>query len=269
MSVEIPFQNPDPELAEHVDDAWFGSFYKGKLFHGTGRFHKGFDGRDKSKPNGKVEDIFDCVARDGLQPQADHVAKLLFESDKTVSLTRERIYARYYAELFGADNLNQTSLLYRFGESEAWKAYYFGVTRNATLSRKNAGYTRAFAKNLVTRFSCEDLRRIRDVEFHRSRWLMNKVAIAGNYPVIFGVDRRDIPLLTMPYGLGFFEDRSKEPIQPAQIKIVEVPLAYVTETRDALRSLRLDHIQVVPMELAEIYSFRQGLRSCMAYSDKQ
>lgn len=263
MDKAIHYLDPNPELAAQVDGGWFDATYSGTLFHGTGRFHLGYDDGDKSKPNGKLVDIFAAVANQGLQPRADHISKLLFEAERTISLTRERIYARYYAELFGKDDLGNNSLQYTFGDAEDWREYYFSITRKATLSRRNAHYLPAFLKHLATRFNGTDLRRIKDVDFHRARWLMNRAAVAGNYPVIFGVNKKDVTLLPMPYGLGFFEDRTGDPIGPERIKLVEVPIASIAETRLALSKLGLDWVAVVPMELAEVYSFRRGLRACM------
>ena len=114
----ITITEPDRKLMWEADKLGLDRYYQDLLFHGTGRLHHGYNERNKSKPNGQLVDILEAVAREGIQPQEDIVAKLLLDSAATVSLTRERVYARYYGENFGSDHEGKTHLEYTFGGME-------------------------------------------------------------------------------------------------------------------------------------------------------
>ncbi len=262
MALNIPYQRPDSKLLEGYDDEVIQKLYAHTLFHGTGRLAKSFEGGDKSKPSGKLVDVLHSVADEGIKPQADHVARLLLSTEKTISLTRQRIYARVYAELFGGDQEGKNDLQYTFGSMEDWKKFYFDETAKGMKSYRNMRYIPVILRNLLLRFDSKERKLMGDFVHHQQRWFVNRAFTQRNHPLIFGVKEDAIQPVQLPYGLGFFEVRSGEIINPDAIRLVEAPLARVNEVREALSKLNLEGIQVIPMEIGEVMSFMSGLEAC-------
>lgn len=259
----IRFDTPTTDLLHEVDPGFYNDLYQNVLFHGTGRLHWGYDHGDKSRPNGELVDVLTAVANDGIRPQADHVSRLLLTSAETVSLTRERIYARCYGEFFGSDDQGSTHLAYAFGSMEEWRPYFFGETSRAMKSRVNAHYLPTAFKHLLTRFSLAEIRRVMDVKHHTARWLVNRATIQGNHPVIFGVEANAVSRLPLPHGLNFFESRTPKVIPPKDVKLIEVPLSKLVEVKALTAHSSLSHAVVVPIEHGEVYSFRRGIAECI------
>ncbi|MBI4836674.1 MAG: hypothetical protein HY817_05465 [Candidatus Abawacabacteria bacterium] len=258
----IRFDIPTRDLLNEVDIGFYNALYQNVLFHGTGRLHWGYAGGDKSHPNGQLIDILTAVANEGIKPQADHIARLLLRSAETVSLTRQRIYARCYGEFFGSDDQGSTDLAYVFGSMEGWQPYFFGETSRAMKSRVNAPYLPTAFKHLLTRFSLADIRRVMDVKHHTARWLVNRATIQGNHPVVFGVEIDAVTCLPLPHGLNFFESRTAKVIPPESVKLIEVPLSKIAEVKTITARSNLRHAVVLPIEHGEVHSFRRGIAAC-------
>lgn len=253
----INHQVPNNELIEAATSShsWLKDIYKDSLFHGTGRYAK-------SKTPGKLVDLYKAIAAEGIKPHPDHIARILLPVEETISLTKQRVYARCYAELFGADHNQETHLKYTFGTTEAWKAYYFQATERAMKSVRNIGYIPTAIEHILTRFDQEERKRVRDVQHHKDRWFANKALVEGNHPIIFGVKTAMVKPLTLPQGLDYFEFRTAEVIDPKSLHLIEVPLAYIASTREALAKTGLAHLTVIPMEIGEVLSFMDGVTKC-------
>lgn len=258
----MKFDTPPSDLLDQVDLGNYHTLCQDILFHGTGRLHWGYEGNDKSRPSGKLVDILTSVSHEGIKPQADHVARLLLDSAETISLTRERIYARCYGEFFGSDHEGSTHLTYVFGSMEDWRPYFFGETAKSMKSRANARYIPTALKHLVTRFSLSEIRRATDVKHHTARWLVNRAALPGNHPVVFGVHAEAVTCLPLPHGLDFFESRTAQVIPPTDIRLIEVPSSKVAEVQRKIASSDLRHAVVIPMEHGEVISYKRGIDAC-------
>ncbi|MCC7197397.1 hypothetical protein IT413_04365 [Candidatus Peregrinibacteria bacterium] len=261
-NLNIHVTPPPEEYLHHPDVEKTQKLHQGTLFHGTGRLAKDYDDRDKSKPNGKTKDVLSAVLTEGLQPQADHIAKLILPITKTVSLTRQRIYARLYGEKFGENDQKQTHLEYTFGNHAEWWKYYIDECMSRGQNIRNARWLNTLHKNFKTRFTPEEARHWRDKDFHKARWFANKAAVAGNYPIIIGVDEKAVTPIELPLGLNDFEVRNGSTISPSSIKLVEVPNKKITEVRELVRVLGVTHVEILPIEVGEVASFQRGVAEC-------
>lgn len=262
MNSSINASIPPEQFAQHPDLPKAERLHQNTLFHGTGRMANDYDDHDKSKPNGKIKDVLVGILTEGLQPQADHIAKLILPVTETVSLTRQRVYARLYGEKFGEDDQKQTHIEYTFGNHDEWWRYYITECMNRGQNLRNARWLNTLHRNFRTRFTPEEARYWRDKEFHKARWFANKATVSGNHPVIIGVEEEAVNPMLLPLGLNDFEIRNATAIAPEKIKLIEVPNQKVTDIRELVRNLGFTHIEVLPIEVGETACYNKGVDEC-------
>jgi hypothetical protein len=262
MKLNINTSTPPEHFLHHPDVKKAQRLHQRVLFHGTGRVANDYDDRDKSKPNGKLKDVLRSILTEGLQPQADHIAKLILPVERTVSLTRQRVYARLYGEKFGEDDQAQTHLEYTFGRHEEWWKYYIDECMRRGQSLRNTRWLNILHKNFKTRFTAEEAKHWRDKEFHKARWFANKAPVPGNYPIIIGVDEQAVTPMDLPLGLSDFEVRNESQIAADSIRFVEVPNKKITEIRELVRHLDVTHVEVLPIEVVEVVCYQKGVAEC-------
>lgn len=245
------------------------ALYRGVLLHGTGRYARHYHQRDKSKSDNGVNDVLAKILQEGIQPQEDIVAKLLLPTTRTISLTRNRPYARCYAEMFGSDVKQTDQLSYRFGSKEDWWSYYIKTTARETVHAKNLLWLFTLFRNRWSRFSLRErfMRPSRLKTREEQRWLSNRAQITGNYPLIFGIPQEDIEPMTLPSGIRNFEVRTADPIEPAAIRFVEAPEIHIAETRQCINALGFRKLEVIPMEWGEAYSWEGGWEHAVKRND--
>jgi hypothetical protein len=236
---------------------------EGAMFHGTGRYAIGYEGRDKRKPTGRTVDVLKEVLSKGIQPQKDIISRIFLPVEETISLTRQRMYARCYAELFGQDEEKRTNLEYTFGEMKDWWPYFVHETSDNILSPRSALLMPAVIKNLMRRFSKEEILHIFDKYDLLKRWNVNRARIRGNYPMIFGIQAAAIEPIPIPHGLDYFEIRCDRPVSPEALKFVEVPKRFIDETRNAVEEVGAVHLDVLPFEAGEAACASRGVTNCI------
>jgi len=256
-----------------VDVDSISSLFKNTLFHGTGRFARGYFDRDKTKPNEEVVDVLKSVLENGLLPQADIIAKLVLPVEKTLSLTPQYVYARCYSERFGS-SANGNGLEYVFGTYDEWWSYFMNETRKKVLrSIENILWIPKIRKNFRSRFSINE-----KIEFVKkcsrgkqellNDWEMNKVSIKGNHPIVFGVVRDSITPISLPVGIDQFEVRSGDACLPSSLKFVAVPVVCLTEVQLIIKNLCLDCV-VLPIESLEAFSCTVGVEKSLMFLNKE
>jgi|GEM_PF-6256939 len=250
---QIEISAPPEHLLHHPDVAKTRALHSGTLFHGTGRL---------AKSNGKLVDVLKGVLESGLQPQVDHVARLILPVERTVSLTRQRIYARLYGEKFGVNNFGQNQLDYTFGNHDDWWRYFMEECKGRGKSLKNLPWLKVLHRNLKDRFTVDEQKHWKDGDFHKERWFAHKVAAEKNYPVVIGVDETAVQPLDLPHGLSDFEVRNADMISPEALKFIEVPLQRVVEVRELIDKLGVTKMDVLPIEIGEVVCWEKGLEKC-------
>lgn len=240
-----------------------GELHQGSLFHGTGRFARGYEGRDKRKPNGQIIDVLGEILQRGIQYQVDVVSRVFLPIEKTVSLTRQRMYARCYAEIFGEDDERKTHLEYAFGTLADWWPYFVHETVDKMLSPVNAALIPVVVKNLLSKFTRDEILHIFDRYHLLKQWNVNRARIKGNYPMIFGIRESAVEPIWIPHGLDYFEVRSDRTVPPDALKFVEVPLKFINETRDLIAKVGAISLDVVPLEAGEAACAMRGVTNCI------
>jgi len=237
--------------------------HQGSMFHGTGRFARGYEGRDKRKPNGQIIDVLGEILGKGIQYQVDVISRVFLPIEKTVSLTRQRMYARCYAEIFGEDDERKTHLEYAFGTLADWWPYFVHETVDNMLSPGNASLIPVVVKNLLSKFTRDEIMHIFDRYHLLKQWNVNRARIKGNYPMIFGIRESAVEPIWIPHGLDFFEVRSDKTVPPDALKFVEVPLKFIDETRDLIAKAGAIPLDVVPLEAGEAACAMRGVTNCI------
>jgi hypothetical protein len=249
---------PTSQMIGRMEEADLSSLHSGVIYHGTGRYGLHYLNRDKSQPTGKTHDVLRSILSEGLVPAKDHIARVALPIAETVSLTRERLYARVYGELFGQNNNGRSDLEYVFGDYTDWAKFFIEETRRQARTYANITWLPRIAWNMATRFSIAELREIANVEHHKKRWYVNQNGIKGNYPCVLGLEGSAISPIKLPIGLDAFEVRHGEVIPPDQIRFIETPENRIEETRRLVREAGLQ-TQILPMELCEVYSQQKAL----------
>ena len=126
----------------------------------------------------------------------------------------------------------------------------------------NVSYIPSVLKHVVTRFSLAEIRHAIDVKHHAARWSVNRAAMSGNHPVIFGVKPEAVVCMDLPHGLNFFEVRTAKVISPADVTVIEVPLSKISSVKEIIAHSNLCHATIVAMEYGEVASFRKGVENC-------
>lgn len=86
-----------------------------------------------------------------------------------------------------------------------------------------------------------------------------KSNIRNNYPILIGIDAKNLKQAKVNPIIAMFETRFTENIRLENITHIEVPANKVPETREMLKRNKINII-VLPIELCEIYSSRKPIR---------
>lgn len=248
-----------------------GMLCKTRYFHGTGTRHYTANGRSKyDGTNEKAQDSLHSLLSEGLVPQEDiYNERLGTGAEKSVSLTKNRLYARLYAELFLPE---KDRLDYRYGSRPFWWTMFLvrmAVKRAAEPpAKRNWGTLKE-----IRRREREKIRKWADSFRKDGRYRHNplglmmcgKSDIAENHPVIIGVGEGAFnPLPIRNSGFAAYETRSGETIPPASFTHVQVPLRHAENVRQKIASLGL-RLPVIPMEFAELIDSEKRLWELLEY----
>ncbi|MFC1810560.1 hypothetical protein ACFLZH_03605 [Patescibacteria group bacterium] len=233
---------------------------KTEFFHGTGRKSYKLDG------DSETQDNLITLVNEGLAPREDIFNDSLFEGevDSTVSLTRQRMYARCYACM----NLpEETDLQYEYGSRKFWITYFFrkmilfGLKDEKLLGRtiKNWIKTRDEQAKFIEKSKLW-ARTIRNDDKYSKKPRIGalqllksgKSTIPDNHPLIIGIRKGKVDPLENPNPtFAKYEERTSQAIPPKHWSYLGVPLANIEEFNVALEELGLN-LDVLPMELVEL-----------------
>jgi hypothetical protein len=205
-------------------------------WHGTGRYQYS---------NGVVVDVLKGIAEQGaLLPSYD--AFDLNRPMTSISLAKQRMYARAYADMHGQGS-RETE---RHGSSLLWASIYLGdiaieAAREAE-AWKPRGYKRMM-DHLRTGNAAEWYKKVTRTNASVLSLYGHGSDIEGNYPMLFGISK-GIELVDTSRAVGLHEVRTESSIPLELVTHVEVPRERVEETR------RLIDIEVVAIEDGEAYS---------------
>lgn len=204
----------------------------------------------------------------GLRPCRDlYVDEARFDNpDRTVSLTRTRMYAKGYALRHFCEG---ESLEYEFGSRDFW--YHCITTRMGIEALRRRAGLAMIGRMAVARVRAMVDRQYRTARHARwrarrdqmSKWSSDIRAdardvlhsdIPGNTPVLIGVRRGVVrPLAVGPPTLALYESRADGDIPAAAFTHLEVPLARVHTIRAAVEQVGLrGALPVVPIEFADL-----------------
>jgi hypothetical protein len=205
-------------------------------WHGTGRYQYS---------NGEVVDVLKGIAEQGaLLPNYD--AFDLNRPMTSVSLAKQRMYARAYADMHGQGS-GETD---RHGSSLFWASIYLGdiaveAAREAE-AWKPIGYKRMM-DHLRTGSAAEWYKKVTRTNTSVVDLYGSGSDIEGNYPMLFGI-RTGIDLTDTSRAVGLHEVRTESSIPLDLVTHVEVPRGRVEETRVIIG------IPVIAIEDGEAYS---------------
>lgn len=227
-------------------------FKQTHYWHGTGRFHYQYLGESKyhsGVSDMKVDVLMSVIKRGGLQPQYDFWTGL-----KTVSFTRNRIYARAYAEFH---QFEQTPVSYVYGTTGFW-FWILGTkqafTGNLLLNIKsvNSGYKdKTFLNNFSRWASYVQNHPIKQAVSFFTFYKLRS-SIRNNYGIVIGINNKRIKEVHYNPTVERFESRCTHQIKFEDMTHIEVPLRNVKETENILRNNKIS-VPVISMEYCEMY----------------
>lgn len=247
------YENYRPIIAEIYGKSHYNDKY---LYHGTGRYHYQPSGDDKyrSETDGKVIDVLATILSSGLQPHRD-VWVPTPASEPTVSLTRQRFYARWYA-----DKYNKQGLLWSYGNTKDWASMfvvknisnlleipYIALLLRSQVKKGSTGGLLGSVHNWVSDARNDITSRTNYVDA-----LLAKSTIPGNFGTIFVLKETDVPTYDFPL-LRKTEQRSLDPVLPKSIVAIEVPLRYSSVVNALLAKAGQSHIRVLPTECVDYH----------------
>lgn len=241
-------------------------------YHGTGAYQYAF-AKNKylsRNPEG-IRYVLRDILRSGLRPRRDLFNDTFETGEKhSISLTKDRIYARTYAELFMEED---AKLAYAYGPRLLWNLVIFFKTmlgwlehnkyflvrskehkRKGVLARKRykvmlRGWARAFRA---------------DGKYEGKNYLITlsegRSDIKGNFGIVIGVGK-DMAELPIRYpAISEYETRVRGPIPPTAFTHIQAPLGRVDVVKQELKKYGLD-IPVIPIEFVELMNFEASYRS--------
>jgi hypothetical protein len=228
------------------------------LYHGTGFLQYAGD-KTSGTYRRETVSILDSILDLGLLPDEEHL-KISPAGVKSLSLTRARFYARYYADMHEGE---KNPLRYRFGASADWAIYYnldgiihqslpqlmstaekiYRVKKDlhgaAPLTQRWAGKVRdditsaTTIKDLVTRGS----------------------TIESNLGVIIVLPSSAVR--THPITIfAAYEERTGDHLPAEAFRAIEVPLSAVSFTEQLLSRRGITTVPVLPIECVEYHMTR-------------
>ena len=228
------------------------------LWHGTGRYKRN---------NGARIDILTSILEAGSLTPVEDVYAILSGNGtmESISLTRLRIIARSYADMFGKGFQEKN----RYGDALMWNSYYYGLFYARTYGlhyptlKKNYARWHALAhdKNGHTTWGKKVNVNAKNV------WDIFGLGsdIEDNYPIIFGIQNiTDIALLSPVFRA--YEVRVNRKILLQEINHIEVPASKVADVKTLLGQFNID-IPVVSIELGECLATKDRFSKLVGLTD--
>ena len=233
------------------------------FYHGTGAYHYTFKGGSKYDGGGRqVSYSLPNILKRGLEPQRD-LFNDTFDTGAThsLSLTKNRIYARGYAFLFNYEKDRP----YNYGPFLFWlwpivlkimiSSLWFKLTKTRgerLESRKNY--------RIVSKYWTHSFRKDGKYEGSFLRCLFASSDIAGNFGFVIGVKHdviEPLPINNVYKGVGIGETRTGQVIKPSDFSHLQVPLEYMETVKTEMRSAGLN-IPVIPLEYVALHEHKTG-----------
>lgn len=233
--------------------------YKRAVYwHGTGRYHYTHQegSRYERAPAGGLLDVLDSILKhNGLTPHQD---PWIDSGGKTVSLGTVRMHSRLFARIHLYE---KDSLLYELGSAQYWTRLYITLLLFWLLT--NLSSCRQFMRSLFRKSTFRDFQSwasaLRKPENDKAIRVWDAVSgkavssdIGGNYPILFGINKGNLEVMTTIPLTHAVEVRSLQPVTLEDFTHVEVPLAKAQETREFLKS-RDVQLEVLPLEFVDLY----------------
>lgn len=230
------------------------------LYHGTGLLRYGGNGQITADRPG-TEPVLERILAAGLFPSADSWIPTP-GSMPTVSLTKSRFYAKWYADICMGRNNRP---VWSFGDSADWVLWHlFDSWRTEPAVLKAVE---------VVFFGRRDSVLVDDLELFR-RWILdvrNDVThgtkymnifrglstIPVNFGILFAIRPESIRRLDMPL-LSAYETRTPFLIPPSEFAAMEVPMGNIRQTRDIADASGYRDLPVLPMEAVDYHFSRFG-----------
>ncbi|MBT6293432.1 hypothetical protein HOJ01_01330 [bacterium] len=242
-----------------------------EFYHGTGRY--AYEIINESKYEGtsnQAIDILEKILTEGINPNKDLFNDDLFleASKNTISLSKNRTYAKLYAMLFMDQN---QKLDFQFlSQKFLWFMFLFLISKKILFKTSKKILKKSYLKRLEAKNNPKSF----DVNLWSSTFrndnkyrgkslsllLNGNSTIHENYPVVLGVKRNQIQTLNLDNQPHFkiFESRTDRSILPENLSHIQVPFKNIDETQSLISKFDLD-IPILPFEYLELYNFHLGL----------
>ncbi len=238
-------------------------------WHGTGRLHYSHTENSRYETNGKTGylDILDSIINmGGITPHSDNWFKRIERKDfDTISFTPCRMYVKLYA---GLHLYEKDQLVYEFGTTKFWfrtiicvqtfykkfLVYIFTGTFYRILTRANNKNAREWMGAVRS-----DMQK-KSMSIFRGHLLRSD--IPGNYPIIIGINKSGLDIISYNSGMERFEARTRKSILIKDMTHIEVPLCKVEETKEFLKQKNCT-LMVIPIEFSELYCSNRSLQELL------
>lgn len=243
---------------------------KTDYYHGTGAYHYHYTiSKYKDTEISKnVSYSFEQILMKGLFPQ-DDLFNEAFRTGvkKTISLSPHRLYSRFYAEIYFAENIE---LKYAYGTSKfwalglAWRTYW-GILVENIHKRKfdfflhnNSSKNTANYKKMLTAWT----RSFRaDGKYENKNFFFvigGKSDIPNNFGFILGIKKHMVFPIEIKYkNVDKDEVRVAEPIKPNAFSHIQVPLVKYDYVVSELARLNIQ-LPIIPIEFVEVFNYEEG-----------
>jgi hypothetical protein len=252
------FLDSKPQIIEVLNNT--------KFYHGTGAYSYMFDTTKYEGRETGVRHVLDEILTNGLIPQRDLFNDVFGTgTQRTLSITESREYARCYATLFMYE---KDKLRYEYGSSLFWggimalnmiKIYQpvihhidEGITQRNMQDYKKMceGWSRSFRK---------------DGKYEGKNFLYHLTArsdIKNNYGIIIGI--KNMPTIPICYRfLTMSEQRIKTTVNPAEFTHIQAPLKNIEQARIAAKKHNIT-IPIIPIEFVELINSEMSMNQLLS-----
>lgn len=235
------------------------------LYHGSG--YERYEGNKyHDTPGNDTVPVLEQILESGLGPSEDHWL-LTPGNVPTLSLTRARFYAKWYADLFQGKH---NPLLWEYGDSADWAMkYLFDSWRTDPLPAKllDIFLTKKRDDEMVDGLELfrRFVRNVRNDISHDTKYIdifRGHSTIDENFGAIFVIREHNLPTIDMIM-IKAYEERTLFPVSPKQFIAVEVPLTKVDSMNEMAQQHGLGDLIVLPMECVDLHFSHFPLRHHM------
>lgn len=234
-----------------------------EYYHGTGAYEYIYR-KDKyhSFEPSKVKFILRDVLVNGLKPSRD-LFNDTFETGfkKSISLTKNRVYARTYSELFFQDG---TDLKYAYGSSFFWNLGVFLRIVFGWIKRRNFKFIRdkkSKKESKIARKRFLIMIKSWSKSFRKDKKYENdifvflsgaKSDIKGNFGVVIGIKKNTVKPIKIDYpNISIDEARVGHVISSKDFTHLQVPLENLNFVEKELKKIN-SKVPLIPMEFVEM-----------------